>query len=196
MNSTSIQYCSDAVKWPTDHGSTHIKWNVHLFWYSLKGGMLWQTRIQDHISQTFQTRPHATDWTLVSSTPCNTQASTVITFKKSKMCSLQSLWDSSRWHTIRHCVVKIKQNSHATVVRPLMPDYNTVRRLQSHKGFKRTSRVTDNLWGSQAIYPCSIQLTCGGNIVKGVHDKKPISLTPWLALKTFWATNRETVKKQ
>lgn len=49
---------------------------------------------------------------------------------------------------------------------------------------------------SQAIYPSFIQLTCGGNIVKGVHDKKPISLTPWLALKTFWATDRETVKKQ
>lgn len=56
--------------------------------------------------------------------------------------------------------------------------------------------MDDKLWGIQAIYPSFIQLTCGGNIVKGVHDKKPISLTPWLALKTFWATDRETVKKQ
>lgn len=56
--------------------------------------------------------------------------------------------------------------------------------------------MDDKLWGNQAIYPSFIQLTCGGNIVKGVHDKKPISLTPWLALKTFWATDRETVKKQ
>lgn len=158
--------------------------------------MLWHTWTQHYISQAFQTRPHATDWTLVSSTPCNTQAWTVITLKNPKCDHCRSPWDSSRWHTTRHCIVKLKQNNHATVVRRLMPDCNTVRRLQSHKGFKRTSRVTDNLWGSQAIYPCFIQLTCGGNIVKGVHDKKPISLTPWLALKTFWATNCETVKKQ
>lgn len=52
---------------------------------------------------------------------------------------------------------------------------------------------TDNKLVRQAIYPSFIQLTCGGNIVKGVHDKK---LTPWLALKTFWATDCETVKKQ
>lgn len=55
---------------------------------------------------------------------------------------------------------------------------------------------TDDRPVSQAIYPSFIQLTCGGNIVKGVHEKKPISLTPWLALKTFWATDCETVKKQ
>lgn len=46
------------------------------------------------------------------------------------------------------CIVTVssilnKTDNHATVARPLMPDCYTVGRLQSHKGFKRTSRITD-----------------------------------------------------
>lgn len=66
---------------------------------------------------------------------------------------------------------------------------------RTHQSVLKGWRMDDRLV-SQAIYPSFRQLTCGGNIVKGVHEKKPISLTPWLALKTLWATHCETVKKQ
>ena len=49
-----------------------------------------------------------------------------------------------------------------------------------------------NGWSSQVVHISAADtLTCVGNIDKGVHDKKPMSLTPWLALKTLWTTESE-----
>lgn len=135
---------------------------------------------------------------ILSSSPCNIQGQSFL--KTSEMWpggwGGGVIWDSRHWQTVRYCIVKVKFN-HAAVVQPRMLDCNTGMTTKSQR-VQRTheQQMDDKLLGGQAIYPSSIQLTCGGNIVKGVHDKKPISLTPWLALKTFWATDCKTVKKQ
>ncbi len=66
-----------------------------------------------------------------------------------------------------------------------------------YKSQSETSQNHEKNWRKakqQPIYTHLISQLTWGKQDKVVQDKKSISLTPWLALKIFWATDYKQVK--